>query len=36
MSWSHPSNSWNGTMVDTLRKVDGEWMIAALERQSAE
>jgi hypothetical protein len=36
MSWSHPSNSWNGTMVYTLRKVDGEWMIAALDRQSAE
>jgi lysophospholipase L1-like esterase len=29
-------NSWNGTMVYTLRKVDGEWMIAALDRQSAE
>ena len=36
MSWSHPSNSWNGTMVYTLRKVDGEWKIAQVDRQSAE
>ncbi|MCJ7781564.1 MAG: DUF4440 domain-containing protein [Acidimicrobiia bacterium] len=36
MSWSHPSNPWNGTMVYTLRKVDGEWKIAAFDRQSAE
>ena len=33
---SSQGNSWNGTMVYTLRKVDGEWMIAALDRQSAE
>jgi len=36
MSWSHPSNAWNGTMVYTLRKVNGEWKIAAFDRQSAE
>jgi hypothetical protein len=36
MSWSHPSNTWNGTMVYTLRNVDGEWKIAAFDRQSAE
>ncbi len=27
---------WNGTMVYTLRKVDGEWKIAQIDRQSAE
>ena len=36
MSWTHPSNSWNGTMVYTLREVDGEWKIAQVDRQSAE
>ena len=36
MSWSHPSNPGNGTMIYTLRKVDGEWKIAAFDRQSAE
>jgi hypothetical protein len=36
MSWSHPSNPRNGTMVYTLRKVDGEWKIASFDRQSAE
>ena len=36
MSWSHPSNSWDGTMVYTLRNVDGGWMIAALDRQRTE
>jgi len=33
---SSQGNSWNGTMVYTLRKVDGEWKIAAFDRQSAE
>ncbi len=33
---SSQGNSWNGTMVYTLRKVDGEWRIAAFDRQSAE
>ena len=28
--------SWDGTMVYTLRKVDGEWKIAQIDRQSAE
>jgi hypothetical protein len=36
MSWSHPSNPRNGTMVYTLRKVDGEWKIATFDRQFAE
>jgi len=29
-------SSWNGTMVYTVRKVDGEWKIAQIDRQSAE
>ncbi len=33
---SSQGNSWNGTMVYTLSKVDGEWKIAAFDRQSAE
>ena len=28
--------TWDGTMVYTLRKVDGEWKIAQIDRQSAE
>ena len=28
--------TWDGTMVYTLRNVDGEWKIAAFDRQSAE
>ena len=33
---SSQGGSWDGTMVYTLRKVDGEWKIAAIDRQSAE
>ena len=29
-------NSWNGMSVYTLHKVDGEWRIAQIDRQSAE
>ena len=36
MSWSHSSNSWDGTIVYTLRNVDGEWKITQVDRQSAE
>jgi hypothetical protein len=33
---SSQGNSWNGTSVYTLRKVDAGWKIARIERQSAD
>ena len=34
-SW-HSGDIWDGIMVYTLRKVDGQWKIAAFDRQSVE
>ena len=36
MSFDGQGSSWNGSSVYTLRKVDGEWKIAQIERQSSE
>jgi hypothetical protein len=36
MNFVSQVHTWDGTMVYTLRKVDGEWMIAQLDRHSDE